>query len=135
MCLSLPPTPNRTTPWHVNTHTHTHTHTHTQANTHLQGQGSKVTRKGLGWKTAFFHMSLLSHLDHGRLVLACRPGVCVCVCVCAHAGKTIERETKGSLTTQWVSCGLIEKLGQTSAALFHFNAKRCIQSWSHPGWI
>lgn len=50
---------------------HTHTHTHVQACRQTRKrQGSRVTRQRLGWKNAFFHMLLLSDLDHCRLVLA-----------------------------------------------------------------
>ncbi len=32
--------------------------------------GVGVTGVSFGWKTAFFHMYLVSHLDHGRFILA-----------------------------------------------------------------
>lgn len=55
-----------TTELKINLKTHTHKTQHACC-TIRKRQGSRVTRKRLGWKKAFFHMFLLSDLHHGRL--------------------------------------------------------------------
>lgn len=54
------------------TQTHTDPQRHTQVSKQAdqEGKGSRATRKNLGWKKAFFHMTLLSDLNHGRAVMA-----------------------------------------------------------------